>query len=79
MDVAAVEPRQAEVEHDERGECLFDLPERVRSVFDRDHGVAGCAQCHPVHIAQLRIVLDDKDLPQRRRGHRTSLREDFLP
>jgi hypothetical protein len=29
MDVPAVEPRQAEVEHDERGECLFDLPERV--------------------------------------------------
>jgi len=77
VDVVAAETRQREIEDDESRQGLFNVTERIRPILYRNNGIPGGAQRHPVHLTQLRIVLDDEDLPPRRRSHATNLMESF--
>ena len=59
-DLDAVEPRQAEVEHDEVGDELLGGVERLHAVGGRAHLVALLAQRAPQHVGDLGVVLDDE-------------------
>jgi hypothetical protein len=63
----AAETRQCKIEDNESRHGLFDLPKRIRPIFDGDNDMPGRAQRHPVHFPQLRIVLDNEYPPPRRR------------
>ena len=59
--VAAVQPRQAEIEDDGTGTFLIENPERVGPVFDSNHCVPRGPQCPPIHLARGLIIFHEKD------------------